>query len=56
MNHALPYIFNTPLTLLTICLVVLDGKNFPVIKLIPLEKVTKNGKPLTDITSATIVT
>jgi hypothetical protein len=56
MNPALPYIFITHSTLLAKCLAVLDGKYLIVMKLIPLEEVTKNGKPLTKITSATIVT
>ena len=56
MNPPLEYILITRSTLLASCLAVLDGKYSIVIKLIPREEVTKNGKPLTNITSATIVT
>ena len=56
INPALPYICSTRVMLLAKLLAVLDGKNWIVIRLIPLEEVTINGKPLTNITSATIVT
>ena len=56
MKPAVPYIVMTLFSVLTSRLAVRDGKYSMVTKLIPLEEVTKNGKPLTNITSATNVT
>jgi hypothetical protein len=47
------YILNTLSKIFTKHLAVLDGKCSIVTKLEPREEVTKNGKPFTNITSAT---
>jgi hypothetical protein len=55
IKPAFPYILITRSILFAKCLAVLDGRNLIITKLIPLNKVTKKGKPLTNITSATMV-
>ncbi len=56
IKPALLYILTTCLMLLAKHFAVLDYRNSIIIRLIPLEEVTRKGKPLTNITSATIVT
>jgi hypothetical protein len=55
-NLDVAYILNTLSRVCTRRLAVLDGKCLIVIKLKPPKEVTKNGKPFTNITSATNVT
>jgi hypothetical protein len=55
-NLAVAYILNTLSRVCTKCLAVLDYRCSIVTKLKPCEEVTKDGKPFTNITSATNVT
>ncbi len=53
INLALPCMLKTHSRVIASCLAVQDVRNSTVTKLMPLDKVTKNGKQFTHITSAT---